>query len=119
MSDLKINRENKLVIVDGDLVITPTTVDTIAQNVRQRLRILKGEWFLDRTKGLPYFEVILEKNPRSEVVITLFKNTILDTKGVTKLNYFDLSFNNSERKLNLEFQATVTTGEVIYFEEQL
>ena len=78
MSDLRINQENELIIENGDLVLTTVAVDNISQNTRQRLRIFKGEWFLDRTLGLPLLDTILEKNPNSVLVSTLFKQTILD-----------------------------------------
>ena len=118
MSDLKIDENNELVISNGDLVLTTVATDNIAQSIRQRLRIIKGEWFLDRTLGLPYLDTILEKNPNSLLVTTLYKNQILETKGVTKLNTFNLSFDNKARQLDLTFSVIITTGEVLYFEEQ-
>lgn len=119
MSDLQIGPDNELVLVNGDLVLTTVELDNISQSIRQRLRIFKGEWFLDRTLGLPYFESILVKNPSSALVATLFKNTILETKGVTKLNTFSMEFDTVNRKLSVTFEATITTGEVLYFEENI
>lgn len=120
MSDLRIDLDNELVLENGDLVLTTSETDNIAQNIRQRLRVLKGEWFLDRTLGLPYFETILEKNPNSVLVATLFKQTILETRGVTKLNTFSMTYdNNNLRELVVTFEATITTGDILYFEEQI
>ena len=119
MSDLRIGADNELLISNGDLVLTTSDLDNIYQNIRQKLRIFKGEWFLDRTLGLPFFESILEKNPNSAFVATLFKNIILETQGVTKLNTFTMDFEGVNRKLFVAFTATIITGEVLYFEENI
>lgn len=119
MSDLRMGQDNELVLVNGDLVLTTTDMDNIYQNIKQNLRIFKGEWFLDRTLGLPYFESILIKNPNSALVATLYKNKILETKGVTKLNAFSMEFDSASRQLSVTFEATITTGEVLYFEETI
>ena len=112
--------ENRnLVVTNGDLVITPTSVEGIKQNIKQRLQTLKGEYFLDRTRGLPWFQIILRKNPNSNLVSTLFKETILNTEGVTKLNAFSLYFNSKTRKVEVTWEATVFTGEIINGEEVL
>ena len=119
MSDLKINDENELIISNGDLVLTTEDNDAIPQHLRQRLRVLKGEWFLDRTIGLPYFDLIMEKNPSSKLVAAVFKKTILDTPGVLKLNSFDLSFDRINRKVSVSFEATISNGTVINFEDNI
>jgi len=119
MSDLRIDSNNELVIENGDLVLTTSESDNVAQSIRQRLRTFKDEWFLDRTLGLPHLSTILEKNPNSALVTTLFKKIIIETKGVTKLNRFKLDFLSTERKINVTFEATITTGEILYFEEPI
>ena len=119
MSDFRIGPDNELVFVNGDLVLTTVELDNISQNLRQRLRIIKGEWFLDRTLGLPYFDIILEKNPNSALVSSLYKTVILETKGVTKLNTFTMTFDPRLRFLTITFTATITTGEILYFDEEI
>jgi len=113
MTDILTDEDRNFVIVNGDLVITRTEAEGIAQNIKQRLRTLKGEWFLDRTIGLPYFEIILEKNPNSNIVATLFKKTILETQGVARLNKFSLSFDSKNRTSDITFEVTTVSGETI------
>jgi hypothetical protein len=119
MIDLQIDEDRNFVINNGDVSMTPTDDEGIAQNIVQRLRILKGEWFLDRTVGLPYFEIILEKNPDSNLVATIIKNTILETKGVTKLNKFSLYFDNKARKASVTFEVTTENGATLANSEEL
>jgi len=119
MIDLKIDANNELVIQNGDLVLTSDEDDAIAQHIRQRLRVIKGEWFLDRTLGLPLFDLILEKNPNSNLVATLFKQIILETPGVTKLNTYTQDFDKRARTLTISFEATFSTGSTLPFEEDI
>lgn len=118
MSDLRIDENNELVLENGDLVLTTTELDNITQHLRQRLRVFKGEWYLDRTLGLPYFKTILVKNPNSLLVATVYKEAILGTPGITRLNKYNQAFNREKRTLTITFEATISTGEIIHFEEQ-
>jgi len=103
----------------GDIVMTSTEADGVAQSITQRLRRLKGEWFLDRTKGVPYFEIILEKNPNSKLVSEILKKVILETEGVAKLNRFSLYFDTTNRQASVTFQVTTTAGETAASNEVL
>jgi len=103
-----------LVIEGGDLVITSTTIDDVRQSVLQRLRIFLGEWFLDNTIGLPYFQQILIKNPDQSKIDALFRDQILGTPGVIALNSYSFQTDFATRSLRLRFSAQCTTGTVDY-----
>ena len=111
--DFKLDKDMNLVIEGGDLVLTGNSPESVGQSIAQRLRTIKGEYYLDRTRGLPWFEMILRKNPNSHLVSTLFKTTILETNGVTKLNKFNYYFDTKARIVNVTFTVTVATGETL------
>ena len=56
--DLLLSSDHDLAIIDFDLQLT-TDQQAIAQRVKQSLLLFKGEWFLDRDLGVPYYEDIL------------------------------------------------------------
>ena len=120
MSDILIDQNptsstfNDLVIQNGDLVITPTQLDAVQQHILQRLRIFLGEWFLDNTIGLPYFQQILVKNPNQAVIDGLLQNQIATTPGVVQLSSFSANVNFTTRVLSVSFSALTTTGTVSY-----
>lgn len=103
---------------NGDFVITDGDV-AVAQNLRQRLRLFLGEWFLAQNAGVPYHDEVFVKNPRWAVLDALFKAEILGTEGVVELLSFLMSLNTVTRTLNLIFEVRTENGVVISFDEDL
>lgn len=95
-----------ILIVNGDLVLTKES-DAVRQHITQRLQMFAGEWFLDLSEGVPYFQNILIKNPNPDVVDGLLKETILSTPGVDELLSFNLDYSASLRKLTVDFSVRV------------
>ncbi len=117
--DLKIQPNSKLsgfgdlVLEGGDLVLVDGK-EAILQHVLQRLRIFLGEWFLDTSIGLPYFQQILVKNPDQGKIDALFMNQIQGTPGVTLLNSYSASVDTLKRVLTIKFSCETTSGTVNY-----
>lgn len=117
MSDIRLDPvTGDIDVSTGDLLLTSGT-EAIAQNLRIRLRMFLGEWFLDTRQGIPYFRNILIKNPRTNVVRSIFRQAILTTPGVTGLDKLVLDFDNSLRQLDVSFDAVTDTGEILTFDE--
>jgi hypothetical protein len=120
MSDLALDLDplstnlNDLQFSGNDLVLTSSTLQDVQQSVLQRLRTFYGEWFLDNTVGLPYFQQILVKNPEQSKIDALFVNTILGTPGVVQLNKYSFVPDFTNRTLRVSFSARCTTGTVDY-----
>ena len=99
--------------VNGDYAInhfiegTPAT----AQAVTTRLRLFKGEWFLNLNSGVPWYQEVLIKPARLAHINTLIRNVILQTEGVAKLLKFELTFERDIRKLRVAFSATTIWGD--------
>jgi hypothetical protein len=105
---------NDLLIQDGDLVITATQLESIQQHVLQRLRIYLGEWFLDNTIGLPFFQQILVKNPDKATIDGYIQDQILATPGVVQLNSYAATIDATARTLSISFSALTTSGIISY-----
>lgn len=112
MSDILLNTaSHELVIVNNDLVLA-AGVDLIGQRIKQRLQLFLGEWYLDVTAGVPYFQEILIKGPRQGRVESILKATVTGTPGVTELLAFDLGFDSPTRVLTLTFTVRTDAGEI-------
>jgi len=85
----------------------------VVQHVRSRLLTYYGEWFLDTTAGVPYFEEVFIKPANLANVESLIKQTILQTEGVATLDSFELIFESNTRKLEVIFSATTDDGTAI------
>jgi hypothetical protein len=55
MKDLLLEQQsNKLAVRDHRWRFTETRLEYVAQKVRHTISVFSGEWFLDRTIGIPY-----------------------------------------------------------------
>lgn len=99
--DLLLSDSHDLAIVDFDLQLT-TDEQAIAQRVKQALLLFKGEWFLDRDLGVPYYEDILGLKNGVDTVRAIFVNAIRGVDGVKDLTEFNIEFNDATRTLKLK-----------------
>jgi hypothetical protein len=86
--------------------------DQVKQNIKIRLLMIQGEWFLNSQIGLPYFEKILVKNPDFSAIDVMIKATIVDTPEVTGITAYSSMFNKAARRLSISFQASTIYGNV-------
>ena len=88
-------------------------VDQAAQ-VRQqlliKLKLWRGEWFLDTEFGTPYLQQILGKQLTLSGVIAALRKSILEVEGVRQITSLSYSFSNSTRKLSIDFTADTPYG---------
>lgn len=110
-NDLFVNAANTVPLTsDSD----PTGTHPVLQNILQNLRFFLGEWFLDTSKGVPWFQVILAKGTRTSDINQILRSVVLNTRGVTQLSFFQVTTVPSSRKLNLVFTASTTSGVIDY-----
>lgn len=117
MSDIKLDSDGDILLEETDLVLT-TGQEAIQQHSAQRLRTFVGEWFLNNTIGVPYFQQIFKKQPDPVIVDSVLKKEIIETPGITKLIDFELDLDSS-RVLNLDYKAQTIEGDVITFSEEI
>lgn len=91
-------------------------VESIAQAVRSRLRLLLGDYFIDPQEGVPYWEQILVKNPSLSAVREIFRRTIVGTPGVDEVLQLDLTL-STERHLRVTARCDTDLGEITVSEE--
>lgn len=112
--DLKIDRTT------GDLALDPLTgdlafvsdLDAIAQAIDQKLSLFRGEYFLDESLGMPYFEEIFVKNPNMIAVREWFRTTILSVDGVLEVKSLSLDYVTVSRDLSVDFIVSTDLGEL-------
>ncbi len=85
-----------------------------AEQVRQqlliKLKLWRGEWFLDTEFGTPYLQQILGKQLTLSGALAALRKSILEVEGVRQILSFSYKFNNSTRKLEVEFTANTPYG---------
>ena len=110
-TDLLLDRETHDIVVRRYDLQLVRDVDLIAQNIKQRLWLFLGEWYLNRNAGVPYFQEILVKGPNQTRVESIFKATIVETRGVLDLLEFGLEYDPQRRRLSVNFTVRVESGD--------
>lgn len=108
--DFKSDANGDLLIENGDFVLVDG-VDETVQFINQSLRFLQAEWFLDETKGFPYFDEVFVKNPNPVALDSLFKKYIIELPGVEELTAFSLEYDPSSRNLTITGSIRALDGE--------
>ena len=108
--DLKIT-EFDLSLVSG--------IDRVVQDLKVRLWFFFKEWFLDISKGIPFYEIVHIKNPDLNAIEALFKEAIVETADVVELISFDLEFDSAARSMSIQFQVNTTFGQTELLTQEL
>lgn len=90
--------------------ITGPFTENVAQRLRIRMLTFEGEWFLDTTYGVPYWQRILGQKPTKSAIDQILQQEVLSENGVKEIVSFTSSFVN--RKYSASFQVRVVNGEV-------
>lgn len=113
---LEIDAENPIV---GDLYLENGTVrltrdlrEEVMQELYIRLRFFQGEWFLDRTQGLPYRQSILGKKTPLSILSQIFKSVLTSCPGVRSILSFSLS-RDAHRGLLPDWAIRLNDGQIL------
>jgi hypothetical protein len=98
------------------------------QSVRCELHLLLGEWFLDVTRGVPWWRH--PNAPTAKPVLGRFpadlpyaeaaiKAAILRVPGVSKLTSFSINFNHATRAASCKAGGTLASGEGFTVQETI
>lgn len=98
-----------LAFKDNDLVLVSGS-EQLVQNLKIRLRFFLGEWFLDITKGLPFYEDILVKNPNLPDIDNIIKAQITETEDVTELLEYVSDYDPVLRTYSIQFKVRSIFG---------
>ena len=107
MIDLLLDDNNELVLIDGDLALT-SEAEGVKQGVQFSLQLFQGEWFLDESQGIPYFQRILVKNPNLVEVREWFRSAIASSPDISSVEYVQLT-PRDDRSLLVTWGANQTT----------
>lgn len=97
------------VFINGATPVTLERTDVVAQRLKIKLLTFRGEWFLDTSYGIPYWQRILGLKIRKSDLDLIFQQAILEERGVKEITFFRSSF--SSRIYSLTFRVKVTSGD--------
>ena len=106
--DIALDANGDWDISNGDIQLIGDE-PAIAQAVTIALMFFKGEWFLDASAGVPYFQNVLVKNPDVTLLQGIFRKAILDVEGVSSLVSLDVTYDRAARNLTVAWSALADT----------
>lgn len=80
------------------------TPEAVAQGVRTRLGLLRGEWFLDKTEGMPWSTEVIGVRTRPTYDRAI-RDRILGSQGVTSI----ISYSSQVVERSLRVQVRIDT----------
>ncbi len=109
---------------NNDLIIPlryTSGIAAVAQGIRIRLQLWRGEWFLDLDAGMPYLPTEDGAVPESAAILgqkfdsvkarTAVRREILSTPGVVDIPELRITFDGPTRALGIEFRAKTAFGD--------
>lgn len=111
MLDIALDSDHDLDVSALDLSLL-SGKEQLRQQLLIKLRLWRGEWFLDTEFGTPYLQSILGKQLTLSGALAALKQSILEVEGVTAIATFESRFSNSTRTLTVAFQADTIYGSV-------
>lgn len=111
--NLLLTADNDLKIVDGSLQLV-TGVDEIAQNIKDVLLDVQGDWFLNLDQGLPLFQEILRKAASVTAIENTYLDAISSVAGVLDIEEFRIDFDPATRTASITFRAQTSDGVLNY-----
>ncbi len=108
----KKSQTNDLDLSSGNLIVNSDLATNVVQKVQDVLNQFRGEWFLDTSIGVPYFQTILgQRNPDIGAIRALLLGYILKVNGVKEvLDTSAIAFDPASRALSWAFQIRLTDG---------
>ena len=100
---------NDIVLQNGDIMMIDNA-ERVAQQILITLRFWYGEWFLNTTEGTPYLEYILVKQPNMAHIRQILTEQIQSGEGVKSVTDMELTFDQRERHLLVEYTADTDYG---------
>lgn len=104
---------------DGDLAIEMADFALaydevgIRQMIEAFLSFFLGEWFLDLTIGMPYFQRILIKNPSLIEVREHYRETLASVPGVKEILQLGVEYiDRAARKAGVNWIVNTDVGEI-------
>lgn len=90
-----------------------TNIEAVAQAVKSRLKLLKGEWWEDPTDGLPLWQEILGMRTPKGVIDRIIQERILGTLNVREIAYMSSSYDPNTRSYTFYCVVDTIYGQAV------
>lgn len=99
--DLYLDDSGQLELIGDDLLDTESYARCIAQRIKCRILLIRGEWYLDQRIGTPWKESILTKGTTATTLRRILRQVIEGTPGVKELRSLTVSMDAATRSATI------------------
>lgn len=99
--ELKLGVDGDLIMQNGDFILTTKKSEIVVQRLGITLKTFQGEWFLDRSFGVPYLQQIVGVARKSEVVNRIILSQIASDPDVESITSYNSTFERYDRVYTL------------------
>jgi hypothetical protein len=108
----KLDAAGDFVFGRGAAAYHHNTPEAVAQAVLTRLKLWRGEWFLDKSEGTPYTPAIFGKHTDKSYDFAL-RARVLETPGVTEIVEYESRVEPSMRRLEVSLTINTAYGQAV------
>ena len=98
---------------DGDLYIGKNgdvrIEQSVAQEIKIRLKWFEGEWKWNRDRGIPYLTGIFGRKPNINYIEQVIREKIFEVTVVTNVRNVSVIFDKNRRTVRIDFTAETDT----------
>lgn len=104
--DLALDSNYDLAIAGQDLAPLVADTASIVSDVEATLLFMLGEWFLDLSQGLPWFQEVLgQKKVNLQAMKAAITSAIAVRQGITQVQFVTLTQDSIRRSLSVTWAA--------------
>ncbi len=103
-------KDSELVLDSKGNIKVITGLESLVENIDQRLKLFKNKYFMDKTAGVPYFEDIIKKPVDPGLVASILNTEILKESEVTGIGSVEIDLDAETRKFNYNAQVKSIFG---------
>lgn len=110
--DILLDRNGNRVVQGGDYLLADGA-QAVEQGIQCRVGLVKGEYWLDESRGVDYFGVVLVRNPVPAIVQGVIGSAIAETPDVTRVGAVSYTPPDpATRRAAVSYNATTTAGPI-------
>jgi hypothetical protein len=101
------------------MALLPSGSEEVAVRLGMRLKLMKEEWFLDRTAGVGWLDRgageprVFGASADLQLLESEVKRTVLETEGISTLLSYRQAFDHETRRATVEFTVTDIYDQII------
>lgn len=109
--DIKLDEDGDISLVNGDAQTTSIGAEDLAQRLSIRLNTFQGEWFMDNTLGIDWWNRVMGKNRSKMAVDALIQDAILKEPDALQIVSYTSSI-STDRKFSCSFRVRTEDGAI-------